>query len=975
MPCGRSRIVFLIVAATAWMLPVALGQVYEFTTLAGRLPAGAGEGQFARLAGLAVDRAGVVYATDTETHSVYRIEGSGAIRVLAGGGGSGSADGMGAFARFSYPRGIAVDAQGNVFVADTENSTIRKITPTGLVTTVAGVAGRTGDVDGPASEARFDRPYAIAVDGAGNLFVLDGLSLHDRLRRIDLNGNVTTLPGIAGGVELPPAGGNPLRTRYESLAVDADGRVYICELLAEEINFLSHGLTEKPVGARIVKLARDGARSVLAGSLAAMGNADGAGEAARFGHVLGLAVGPDGNLAAIDGTVVRRITAEGAVTTLAGQVDVRGDRDGVGLAALFNWPVGLAFDRAGNIYVADTNVSVLGRDLVRRLAPDGSVTTFAGTTAAPPRDGVGGAARFEFPHGIVVDDASNLIVGDSVRFGSLREISAAGAVVTLPLVDGSGGSVVALLTSLSPAGLVRDAGGNLFVSDTSRILHVTPAGVVTLYAGASGPGAGLGSADGTRSEARFFAPAGLALDEAGNLFIADRGNHTIRKISAAGVVSTLSGVAGSPGSADGVGTEARFFSPAGVAADRAGNIYVSDTGNSTLRRIAPDGRVTTIAGAVGSAGSVDGRGDAVRFEEPQGLALDARGNLFVADRTTIRKVTPEGLVSTVGGWGGQPGNRDGTGSGARFADASDIAIDRAGTLYLVDFANQSIRKGVPVENPARVVNVSVLAALTGAGDSLTLGTIVGGSDPGGTMPLLVRAAGPSLVAFGVADPLADPQFEVYSGTTRVGANDNWDGEADLAAAFVRVGAFPWANARSQDAALRVAAVPDGNCTVRVSGRTSAGGTVLAELYDDTAATPDAPARSRLTNVSVLKNVSATLTAGFMIDGASSVTVLIRAVGPSLAALGLNDVQADPQLTLFDGRSRVLAANDDWGSAGSLARDELTAAFARVSAFPFISGASQDAALLINLAPGNYTVQLPARESHPGLALLEIYEVR
>jgi sugar lactone lactonase YvrE len=222
---------------------------------------------------------------------------------------------------------------------------------------------------------------------------------------------------------------------------------------------------------------------------------------------------------------------------------------------------------------------------------------------------------------------------------------------------------------------------------------VASTGVVTTLAGLAGS---TGSADGTGSAARFNLPFGIACDASGNVYVADTINHTIRMIVAStGVVTTLAGLAESTGSDDGTGSVARFTSPFGIACDAFGNVYVADTSNSTIRKIvASTGVVTTLAGLAGSFGSDDGTGSAARFTLPRGVACDASGNIYVADTTnnTIRKVTPAGVVTTLAGLAGSIGSADGTGSAARFYDPHSIACDASGNVYVADTYNSTIRK-------------------------------------------------------------------------------------------------------------------------------------------------------------------------------------------------------------------------------------------------------------------------------------------
>jgi sugar lactone lactonase YvrE len=214
----------------------------------------------------------------------------------------------------------------------------------------------------------------------------------------------------------------------------------------------------------------------------------------------------------------------------------------------------------------------------------------------------------------------------------------------------------------------------------------------------AGPGESPGALDGPGSAARFYAAYGVAVDSASNVYVADTSNHTIRKVTPGGTVTTLAGQAGSDGSADGTGSAARFSFPFGVAVDSAGNLYVADRNNHTVRKVTPGGAVTTLAGLAGSSGSTDGAGSAARFYSPYGVAVDSAGNVYVADRGnfTIRKVTPGGVVTTLAGQAGSWGSADGTGSAARFGDGSfgpsGVAVDSAGNVYVADHGNFTIRK-------------------------------------------------------------------------------------------------------------------------------------------------------------------------------------------------------------------------------------------------------------------------------------------
>jgi len=266
-----------------------------------------------------------------------------------------------------------------------------------------------------------------------------------------------------------------------------------------------------------------------------------------------------------------------------------------------------------------------------------------------------------------------------------------------------------------PSGVAVDNAGNVYVADRDNhtIRNVTAAGVVTTLAGT----AGSGSADGTGATARFFQPAGVAVDSAGNLYVADSGNSTIRKVTTAEVVTTLAGTANLVGSVDGTGAAARFYQPAGVAVDNTGNVYVADSGNSTIRKVTAAGVVTTLAGTAGMHRSADGTGAAARFNYTTGVAVDSAGNVYVAEsyNHTIRKVTAAGVVTTLAGTAGMYGSTDGTGAAARFNNPTSVAVDTVGNVYVADTFNSTIRKITPTGVTTAVAGTAgVIGILLGA---------------------------------------------------------------------------------------------------------------------------------------------------------------------------------------------------------------------------------------------------------------------
>jgi sugar lactone lactonase YvrE len=316
------------------------------------------------------------------------------------------------------------------------------------------------------------------------------------------------------------------------------------------------------------------------------------------------------------------------VTTLAG--GIQGNAEGIGTAAQFAFPSGLALDANGYIYVADRL-----NDRIRKITASGEVNTLAGSFAGYV-DAAGTVAQFHAPTGVAVDAAGTIFVADSQN-NRIRKITAAGVVSTFAgstagFADGAGDSA----KFYDPSGVAVDASGNVFVADTANnlIRKITVGGVVSTIAGSI-----AGFADGNGTAAKFYSPTGVAVNAEGDIFVADLINNRIRKITATGVVSTLAG--STPGFADGIGTVALFDNPYSVAIDALGNIIVADTSNNRIRRITAAGEVSTLAGS--TAGFADGTGITAQFNHPYGVAIDIAGNIFVADENNnrIRKITSD----------------------------------------------------------------------------------------------------------------------------------------------------------------------------------------------------------------------------------------------------------------------------------------------------------------------------------------------
>jgi sugar lactone lactonase YvrE len=320
------------------------------------------------------------------------------------------------------------------------------------------------------------------------------------------------------------------------------------------------------------------------------------------------------------------------VTTFAGN-GAMGSLNGKGTAASFSYMMGVAADAIGNIYVADSH-----NNLIRKISLEGIVTTLAGNGSVGSSDGRGDTASFFNPGGVAVDKNGNVYVADTHN-SLIRKISPDGFVTTLAgkRIYKSAPGTDSTIRFDNPTGIATDGDGNVYVADWANdlIRKISPAGKVTNLAGNND----RGSRDGIGSSASFYLPGGLAIDSAGNIYVADTYNNMIRRISPQGVVTTLAGKT-TPGSANGKGAAASFSHPAGIAVDPQGNLFVADAGNNKIRRIGPDGTVTTLAGS-GTRGSANGPDTTASFNKPLGITTDKAGNVFVADyqNNLIRKIS------------------------------------------------------------------------------------------------------------------------------------------------------------------------------------------------------------------------------------------------------------------------------------------------------------------------------------------------
>ena len=630
---------------------------------------------------MAVDGAGNLYIADFNNHRIRKVNSAGVISTVAGTGTAGfSGDGGAATsAQLRNPQDVALDGAGNLYIVDTGDHRIRKVNSAGVISTVAGSGAQGFSGDGAAATAaQLNQPRGVALDGTGNLYIADWAN--HRIRKVDVSsGNISTVAGT-GTAGFSGDGGAATSAQLDNpygVAVDGASNLYI----ADNNN-------------RIRKVNSSGNISTVAGTGTAGFNGDGgAATSAQLDNPYVVALDGAGNLYIADGGNhrIRKVNSAGVISTVAGSgAQGFGGDGGAATAALLNFPIDVAPDALGNLYIAEWV-----NNRIRKVDSDGNISTVAGRE------------QLSNPQGVAPDGAGNLYIADTGNH-RIHKVDSAGVISTVAgsgTAGFSGDSSAATAAQLNtPADVAPDGAGNLYITDrgNERIRKVDSAGVISTVAG-SGT-AGFSGDGGAATAAQLNEPYGVALDGAGNLYIAEWNNNRIRKVNSAGVISTVAGTGTAGFSGDGgAATAAQLSNPQDVALDAAGNLYIADVNNNRIRKVNSAGVISTVAGT-GTAGfSGDGgAATSAQLHWPRGVALDGAGNLYIADNNNhrIRKVDSSGSISTVAGTGTAGYSGDGgAATSAQLSNPRGVALDGAGNLYIADTSNNRIRKVGPPPPP------------------------------------------------------------------------------------------------------------------------------------------------------------------------------------------------------------------------------------------------------------------------------------
>jgi sugar lactone lactonase YvrE len=626
-----------------------------------------------RAMGVAADGLGNFFIADTGNHVIRKVGTNGVAVIVAGTGSSGfSGDGGAATnAALCAPNTVVLDASGNLFIADTGNNRIRKMDTNGVITTVAGngYPFYSGNY-GTATNAGMN-PYGLCLDGTGNLFIAD--AQNNCIREVGTNGIITTVAGFGGGLGGYNSDGLPATSaelNYPSgVAVDSSNNLYIADSSNNRVRKVDgYGLIHTVAGNGTAGYSGDG----------------GVATSAEINYPAGVALDAAGNLLIADANnnCVRKMATNNIITTVAGNgtMGYAGDGGSATNANLFG-PQNVSVDQVGNLFIAD-----LGNQRIREVGTNGVIATVAGSI---PNDGaLATNATLNQANGVAVDSVGNVYVADTHN-NRIRKIDTNGIITT---VAGNGingfagdGGLATNATFRYPRGIALDASGDLFIADSSnrRIRKVDTNGFIWTVAG---NGSFNTSGDGSQAtNAGIMLPEAVAVDQTGNLFIADFFNANIRKVGTNGVISSLTGIG--------------LAEPTALALDSAGNLFIADMNNNRVRKVATNGTISTVAGS-GIVTNITGDGSAATSASvgyPSGVAVDTNGNLYIADNNfnTIRKVT-NGIISTVAGIGKAGfGGDGGVGTNAALSFPQQLAVDGAGNVYISDDGNNRIRKLIP----------------------------------------------------------------------------------------------------------------------------------------------------------------------------------------------------------------------------------------------------------------------------------------
>jgi len=849
--------------------------------------------------------------------------------------GNGYQDGIGNIACFNQPSGIAIDNSGNLYIADTNNYVVRKISPSGIVSTIAGQVGVKGNKDGNGLSAQFGLIYGITIDSLNNIYVTD--TSYNTVKKITYtNGNwvVSTIISTSSGLNNPTG-----------IAADLYNNLYISDSGNNVIR----------------KLDSSNNLSIYAGNIGVVGAANGNATNASFAYPTGLTLDQSGNLYVSDSSanMIRKITKAGIVSTVAGSYGAPGQVDGLltsGLVSLSH-PNAIICDATGNLIFSDGN----NGSVLRMISSQGVTSTLGGTNSPGGSDGVGQSASFSNINGLTLDNNGSLYIVNAgtatIRKGTPPLINTAPTITnttsdTLAAIGGTY-TLTANANGSSPFNFVWYFNG-------TPLSNTTPSNT---------------------ANSSTITITNFSSNQAGQYYVIASNNYGYSKspiinldlpivlLNSPQSISTTSGNS-ITFSAQASGTTPSYqwyFNNNAINGANSSTYTIQNTNASNIGTY-----YVVISNPINS---IKSNSVSLSFINPVILTQPVSTTGAIGSNVSLSVNTTGNSNIYQWYYNGNAIN----GANSSVLNLTNLSTGNLGTYYAIvsntygSATTNSVTVSLP-SSASRLVNLSVLSTVGQGSQMLTLGFVNSGNGTNIAEPLLIRAIGPTLTNFSVTNTLSDPSLTIYQGSNIVGSNDNWGSSntniTSVNNADIATGAFNLPNINSLDAAIvQNLASTSGGYTVQISGNNGTTGIALAEIYDYTQNySSDSP---RLINLSCLQKIdpSGTLTAGFVIKGSSPLKVLIRASGPALSTFGVTGYLPDPQINVFDSSTTIVGSNAGW--AGN---NTITSAALAVGAFTYTNQTSLDSAVVLSLPPGSYTAEAKSSSGLPGKVLIEVYEV-
>ena len=548
---------------------------------------------------VAVDGSGNLYIADPLSDVVEKVTPGGTLSIIAGTGHFGRPTaGPATSSNLNHPDAVAVDSSGNVYIADTNNDLVEKVTPGGTLTIFAGNGLIGTPTPGPATSSDLSSPGDVAVDTSGNVYIAD--TNNSEVEKVTPGGTLSVIAGTGtSGAPTPGPATSSKLFKPLGIAVDSSGNVYIADTDNNEVEEVTSG----------------GTLSIIAGTGASGAPTPGPATSSKLFDPSGVAVDSSGNVYIADRGNQRteQVTSGGTLSVIAGTGAVGAPTAGTATSSKLFDPSGVAVDSSGNVYVADETAGVVGK------VSSGTMSIVAGLVDfGPPTAGAATSSELAAPGGVAVDSSGNFYIADTDN-NVVVKVTAGGTLSVIAGTGTSGAPTPGPATSsnlASPSGVAVDSSGNLYIADTNNneIEKVTPGGTLSVIAGTGATGA---PTPGPATSSKLDKPAAVAVDGSGNVYIADNDNNEIEKVTPGGTLSIIAGTGTESTPTPGPATSSDLDNPLGIAVDSSGNVYIADTDNNVVEKVTPGGTLSIIAGT-GTNGTLDPRpGDEQRTVRPE----------------------------------------------------------------------------------------------------------------------------------------------------------------------------------------------------------------------------------------------------------------------------------------------------------------------------------------------------------------------